>query len=52
MTLKLWLLSMILSIIAPYIFTRKAEPSKNNSNYQPGNYFEHTMSAYKQDENK
>lgn len=53
MTLKLWLLSMILSVIAPHIFSRKKEtPKKNNTNYQPGNYFEHTMSIHKSHEKK
>jgi ABC-type transport system involved in cytochrome bd biosynthesis fused ATPase/permease subunit len=52
MTLKLWLLSMILSIIAPHIFKRKEDPLKNNTNHQLGQYFDHTMSAYEKYEKK
>lgn len=52
MTLKLWLLSMILSIIAPHIFKHKKETPKNDTNYQPGQYFDHTMSAYDRREKK
>lgn len=48
MTIKLWLLSIILSAIAPHIMPKcqsknpKSEPG-DNRDYIPGKYFENTM---------
>ncbi len=52
MTFKLWLLSLIFSTLAPHLISRKKQKPKNSPHYQPGNYFEHTMSVHKRSEQK
>ena len=49
MTFKLWLLSLILSTLAPFIIpknkpTGQTSKGGEDPNYQPGKYFDHTMS--------
>lgn len=43
MTVKLWLASMLLSILAPILFPRLKKKGESKNSYHPGRYFDHTM---------
>ncbi len=54
MTFKLWLLSIIISALAPYFLPKAGrqtqEPSgKDNTSYSPGQYPDHSLSALQSD---
>lgn len=55
MTFKLWLLSIIISTLAPWFLPKinnrrmnkdqhTSDVQQDNRTYQPGKYFDHTMS--------
>lgn len=57
MTLKLYLLSILISAIAPYIMPKcrddLSKPQKgDNRSYTPGKYFENTMELHHQSKAK
>lgn len=45
MTIKFWLVSMVLSALAPIMFPRlKKKKDERTESYHTGRYFDHTMS--------
>ncbi len=53
MTVKLWLVSMVLSVLAPIMFPRlKKKKDERTDSYHPGRYFDHTMSLKNEDQLK
>ena len=51
MTVKLWFVSMIISILAPVMFPRlKKKKDERRESYHPGRDFDHTMSLKNEDQ--